>query len=165
MRRVSFIVRFHKRAEFHQLDTSSVPRRSIAHGSPHRGCNIAAVDGGDDGGGFQRQRLVQERLGDGSELAASGGVAGAVHVSRGMPEFRAYPELPSRDEKLAEDKTVILYGGFGGRGHSPARCSKTSVTTMSLTSAGISIEPTAAARSISREDRQAVGRSLFFQSN
>ncbi len=30
--------------------------------SPHRGGDIAAVDGGDIGGGFQRQRLVQKRL-------------------------------------------------------------------------------------------------------
>ena len=31
---------------------------------------------------------------DGTEVAASGKVAGAVHVSRGLLEFRADPELP-----------------------------------------------------------------------
>ncbi len=30
--------------------------------SPHRGCDIAAVDGGDVGGGLERQRLVHKRL-------------------------------------------------------------------------------------------------------
>src|SRR6202166_459268 len=52
---------------------------------------------------------------DASEVAASGKVAGAVHVSRGMLEFRADPELPSHDKNFAKDKTVILYCGSGGR--------------------------------------------------
>ena len=52
---------------------------------------------------------------DAPEVAASGKVAGAVHVSRGMLEFRADPELPSHDKSFAKDKTVILYCGSGGR--------------------------------------------------
>ncbi len=52
---------------------------------------------------------------DAPEIAASGKVAGAVHVSRGMLEFRADPELPSHDKNFAKDKTVILYCGSGGR--------------------------------------------------
>ena len=52
---------------------------------------------------------------DGPELAASGKVAGAVHVSRGMLEFRADPDLPSHDKNFSKDKTVILYCGSGGR--------------------------------------------------
>jgi rhodanese-related sulfurtransferase len=52
---------------------------------------------------------------DGPEVAASGKVAGAVHVSRGMLEFRADPELPSHDKNFARDKTVILYCASGGR--------------------------------------------------
>ncbi|HEY4922645.1 MAG TPA: rhodanese-like domain-containing protein [Xanthobacteraceae bacterium] len=52
---------------------------------------------------------------DASEVAASGKVAGAVHVSRGLLEFRADPELPSHDKNFAKDKTVILYCGSGGR--------------------------------------------------
>ena len=52
---------------------------------------------------------------DGTEVAASGKVAGAVHVSRGMLEFRADPELPSHDKNFAKDKDVILYCGSGGR--------------------------------------------------
>jgi rhodanese-related sulfurtransferase len=52
---------------------------------------------------------------DAPEVAASGKVAGAVHVSRGMLEFRADPELPSHDKNFAKDKTVILYCGSGGR--------------------------------------------------
>jgi len=52
---------------------------------------------------------------DGTEVAASGKVAGAVHVSRGMLEFRADPDLPSHDKNFAKEKSVILYCGSGGR--------------------------------------------------
>jgi rhodanese-related sulfurtransferase len=52
---------------------------------------------------------------DGSEVAQSGKVAGAVHVSRGLLEFRADPEAPSHDKNFARDKTVIVYCGSGGR--------------------------------------------------
>jgi rhodanese-related sulfurtransferase len=52
---------------------------------------------------------------DAPEVAASGKVAAAIHVSRGMLEFRADPELPSHDRNFARDKTVILYCGSGGR--------------------------------------------------
>lgn len=52
---------------------------------------------------------------DGAEVAASGKVAGAVHVSRGLLEFKADPELPSHDKNFAKDQAVILYCGSGGR--------------------------------------------------
>jgi rhodanese-related sulfurtransferase len=52
---------------------------------------------------------------DAPEVQASGKVAGAVHVSRGMLDFRADPDLPSHDKNFAKDKNVILYCGSGGR--------------------------------------------------
>ena len=52
---------------------------------------------------------------DAAEVAQNGKVAGAVHVSRGLLEFRADPELPSHDKNFAKDKTVILYCASGGR--------------------------------------------------
>jgi rhodanese-related sulfurtransferase len=52
---------------------------------------------------------------DAPEVQQSGKVAGAVHVSRGMLEFRADPELPSHDKNFAKDKTVIVYCASGGR--------------------------------------------------
>ena len=52
---------------------------------------------------------------DAPEVQASGKVAGAVAVSRGMLEFRADPDLPSHDKNFAKDKTVLLYCGSGGR--------------------------------------------------
>ena len=52
---------------------------------------------------------------DAPELEKSGKVAGAVHVSRGMLEFRADPESPYHDKNFSKDKTVILYCASGGR--------------------------------------------------
>jgi rhodanese-related sulfurtransferase len=52
---------------------------------------------------------------DASELAQTGKVKGAVHVSRGMLEFRADSDLPTHDKNFAKDKNVILYCGSGGR--------------------------------------------------
>jgi rhodanese-related sulfurtransferase len=52
---------------------------------------------------------------DAPEVEKSGKVAGAVHVSRGMLEFRADPESPYHDKNFARDKTVILYCASGGR--------------------------------------------------
>ena len=52
---------------------------------------------------------------DAPELEKSGKVAGAIHVSRGMLEFRADPDSPYHDKHFAKDKTVILYCASGGR--------------------------------------------------
>lgn len=52
---------------------------------------------------------------DGTEIQSSGKIAGAVHVSRGMLEFRADPESPYHDKAFDRDKTVILYCASGGR--------------------------------------------------
>ena len=52
---------------------------------------------------------------DAPEVAASGKVAGALHVSRGTLEFRADPDSPAHDNSFARDKTIILYCGSGGR--------------------------------------------------
>jgi len=52
---------------------------------------------------------------DTPEVQLSGKVADAIHVSRGMLEFRADPDLPSHDKNFSKDKAVILYCGSGGR--------------------------------------------------
>ena len=52
---------------------------------------------------------------DAPDVEKSGKIAGAVHVSRGMLEFRADPELPTHDKNFAKDKNVILYCASGGR--------------------------------------------------
>ena len=52
---------------------------------------------------------------DGTEVAASGKIAGALHVSRGLLEFRADPDSPAHDKNLSNDKTILVYCGSGGR--------------------------------------------------
>src|SRR6516165_5182898 len=52
---------------------------------------------------------------DAPEIEKSGKVAGAIHVSRGMLEFRADPESPYHDKNFDKDKTIILYCASGGR--------------------------------------------------
>jgi rhodanese-related sulfurtransferase len=52
---------------------------------------------------------------DAPEVEKSGKVAGAVHVPRGMLEFRADPESPYHDANFAKDKAVIVYCASGGR--------------------------------------------------
>ena len=52
---------------------------------------------------------------DAPELVMSGKIAGAVHHSRGMLEFRADPDSPYHDKNFARDKNVILYCASGGR--------------------------------------------------
>ncbi len=52
---------------------------------------------------------------DAPELEKSGKIAGAVHHSRGMLEFRADPESTYYDKSFARDKTIIVYCASGGR--------------------------------------------------
>ncbi len=52
---------------------------------------------------------------DAPEVEKSGKVQGAVHVSRGMLEFRADPESPYHDKKFDRAKPVIVYCASGGR--------------------------------------------------
>lgn len=52
---------------------------------------------------------------DAPEVEMSGKIAGAVHVSRGMLEFRADPDSPYHDKNFAKDKTIIVYCASGGR--------------------------------------------------
>jgi rhodanese-related sulfurtransferase len=52
---------------------------------------------------------------DAPEVQASGKIAGAVHVSRGLLEFRADPDLPSHDKSFSKGQDVIVYCASGGR--------------------------------------------------
>ena len=52
---------------------------------------------------------------DAPEVEASGKVAGALHVSRGMLEFNADPESPVYNDEFTPERRIILYCGSGGR--------------------------------------------------
>lgn len=52
---------------------------------------------------------------DAPELEANGKVAGALHVSRGMLEFRADPGTPYHNPEFRKDRPVLVYCASGGR--------------------------------------------------
>lgn len=52
---------------------------------------------------------------DAPEVQASGKVAGAINISRGMLEFRCDPDSPYCDKRIEKGKTIILYCASGGR--------------------------------------------------
>jgi rhodanese-related sulfurtransferase len=52
---------------------------------------------------------------DGTEVAATGKAAGAIHIPRGSLEFKADPTSASADKNFSTDKTVILHCASGGR--------------------------------------------------
>lgn len=52
---------------------------------------------------------------DAPELQASGKVKGALHVSRGMLEFRADADTPYHNAEFRKDRPIILYCASGGR--------------------------------------------------
>ena len=52
---------------------------------------------------------------DAPEVEASGKVAGAVNISRGILEFRADPQSPYYDSRFERSRPVILYCASGGR--------------------------------------------------
>ena len=64
---------------------------------------------------IERGNAVVIDVRDAPEVEKSGKVAGAVHIPRGMLEFRADPESPYFDQSFARDKTVIVYCAAGGR--------------------------------------------------
>ncbi|WP_037281417.1 rhodanese-like domain-containing protein [Rubellimicrobium mesophilum] len=50
-----------------------------------------------------------------SEVEASGKVAGALNIPRGMLDVQADPSSPRREAALDPTKTVVTYCGVGGR--------------------------------------------------
>lgn len=61
------------------------------------------------------QGAVVVDLRDDREILENGRIPGAVHIPRGMLEFRADPTSPYHDDSLEPDKRVILHCASGGR--------------------------------------------------
>lgn len=62
-----------------------------------------------------KDNVVVVDVRDAMEVAQSGKVPGAVHIPRGLLEFKADPDSPAHDKNLDKTKTVILYCASGGR--------------------------------------------------
>ena len=52
---------------------------------------------------------------DHPEVADTGKIESAIHVTRGMLEFQADEATPFFDSSFSKDKTIILYCASGGR--------------------------------------------------
>lgn len=52
---------------------------------------------------------------DHPEVADTGKIEGAMHITRGMLEFRADDASPYFNSVFSKDKTVVLYCASGGR--------------------------------------------------
>ena len=89
---------------------------------------------------------------DAPEVEKSGKVAGSIHVSRGMLEFRADPESPYHDKNFARTRRSSSIVPLADARHWPARRSKTWAMTGSITSAPSRNGPRAAEWSTSRSN-------------
>ena len=52
---------------------------------------------------------------DTPEVQQSGKIRGALHIQRGMIEFRADAATPYHNPALQKDRTIVLYCASGGR--------------------------------------------------
>jgi rhodanese-related sulfurtransferase len=64
---------------------------------------------------IEKDGAVMLDVRDAMEVAQSGKAAGAVHIPRGLLEFKADPESAAYDKSLDRSKPVILYCASGGR--------------------------------------------------
>jgi rhodanese-related sulfurtransferase len=76
---------------------------------------VPRLDPGEVRNRMNRADVLIVDVRDASELASGGKLKGAVHVSRGMLEFRADPDSPYRNPAFRKDKTVPVYCALGGR--------------------------------------------------
>lgn len=63
----------------------------------------------------ERGDAVLVDIRDGEERQQDGSIAGAIHASRGMLEFRADPTSPYHRKGLDPNKRTILHCASGGR--------------------------------------------------
>jgi rhodanese-related sulfurtransferase len=64
---------------------------------------------------LERGEAVAVDVRDSAEIRKSGTVPGALAIARGMIEFKADPDSPYHEAKLAKDKPIIVYCASGGR--------------------------------------------------
>ena len=57
----------------------------------------------------QREGAVVVDVREADERVAHGGIPGAVHLPRGLLEFRADPTSPTHDPRLGPQHTLLLY--------------------------------------------------------
>ena len=69
----------------------------------------------------EAERLIRDKgallvdVREAQELSASGKLANALHVPRGMLEFKADGSAPAHNPEFRRDRPIILYCASGGR--------------------------------------------------
>jgi rhodanese-related sulfurtransferase len=76
---------------------------------------VPRLDPGEVRNRMNRADVLIVDVRDAAELASGGKLKGAVHVSRGMLEFRADPDSPYHNPAFQKDRTVLVYCASGGR--------------------------------------------------
>jgi rhodanese-related sulfurtransferase len=76
---------------------------------------VPAISPQEAAGLVGREDVLIVDVRDSAEVQASGKIAGAINVARGMLEFRADPESPYHDPAFRKDRTLIVYCASGGR--------------------------------------------------
>jgi rhodanese-related sulfurtransferase len=76
---------------------------------------VPRLDPGEVRNRMNRADVLIVDVRDAAELASGGKLKGAVHVSRGMLEFRADPDSPYHNPTFQKDRTVLVYCASGGR--------------------------------------------------
>lgn len=64
---------------------------------------------------IDRHRALVVDVRDAPEVEKSGKIEGALHISRGMLEFRADPASPYHHPEMQKERPIILYCASGGR--------------------------------------------------
>ena len=76
---------------------------------------VPAITAGELAAIKHRDDVLVVDVRDHDEVAEGGMVEGAIHVTRGMLEFRADKTSPFHDPMFSPDKTIVLYCQSGGR--------------------------------------------------
>ena len=79
------------------------------------GASVAFLTPDDFAAAADDRRTVVVDLREADERVASGSIAHAVHVPRGLLEFRADPTNAAHDPRLRPDARVLLYCSDGAR--------------------------------------------------
>lgn len=64
---------------------------------------------------IERPDVVVIDVRDAPEVQQTGKIRGAIHIQRGMLEFRADPATAYHNPALQKDRTIVLYCASGGR--------------------------------------------------
>ncbi len=96
-----------------------------------------------------RSDVVVIDVRDAPEVQQTGKIRGALHIQRGMLEFRADPATAYHNPALRKDRTIVLYCASGGRsalaGRALQEMGYTAVYNAGglkeLAAAGLAIEP------------------------